>query len=242
MAGEAYLKRYVSGFTDQDATKPVDAQFLNAVETALVRLLGSDPSAGGVPVWDAAAGHFVFQKLTNAQIDAAAAIDKTKLAPLSITDSDVAAGAAISGSKIAGIPGSGAFSAVATITTTPTINVATQVQFDSEEWDDSGWFASNTYTPQLPGRYLLIAFLKASASFVDGSRIKIYVFKNGATLKTIHSSHLGAAADDWVLGGSCTVNANGSTDAFGIRVEHNSAGTPSVGAGSYFQGALVRAS
>lgn len=101
MAGETYVKRYGTGFTDNDASKPVDAQFLNAVETALLRLLGEDPAADEAPIWTTASNRFVFQKIANAHIAAAAAIDKTKLAALNIVDADVAAGAAISKSKLA---------------------------------------------------------------------------------------------------------------------------------------------
>jgi hypothetical protein len=103
MAGEAYAKFYGGGgFVDSPSTAtPVTAAFINAVETALVRLLGADPLADGVPVWDAGLGRFKFIKLTNAQVDAAAAIDKSKLAALSITNSDVAGAAGIDGSKLA---------------------------------------------------------------------------------------------------------------------------------------------
>jgi hypothetical protein len=103
MAGEAYAKRYASGFHDTPATDtPEDSQFLNGVEAALLRLLGADPTDTFVQVWDAALARFKTVQISNAQIAAAAAIDKTKLAALNIVNADIAAGAAIDGSKIAG--------------------------------------------------------------------------------------------------------------------------------------------
>lgn len=73
----AYVRRYVGGFLDRPATTtPADAAFLNAVEAELIRLGGS---------------------IVNADISAAAAIAKSKLAALAIVDADVSA---ISASKI----------------------------------------------------------------------------------------------------------------------------------------------
>lgn len=72
-----YIRRYPGGFLNRPATTtPADAAFLNAVEDELIRV----------------GGH-----ITNADIDAAAAIAKSKLAALSIVDADVSA---ISASKI----------------------------------------------------------------------------------------------------------------------------------------------
>lgn len=101
-----YVKRYGGGFLDLPAqTTPVDSAFLNAVEDALVRLLGVAPAVDTVGVWTPGGGNgaLVYQKITNAQIAAAAAIDKSKLAALNIVDADVAAGAAIAKSKLAAL-------------------------------------------------------------------------------------------------------------------------------------------
>lgn len=104
MAGETYVKRYPAGFVDlPSTTTPVDSTFLNAVETALLRLLGEDPLADEVGVWVPASNRFVFQKIVNAQIDAAAAIDKSKLGALNIVNADIAASAAIAKSKLAAL-------------------------------------------------------------------------------------------------------------------------------------------
>lgn len=98
----AYAKRYGAGFVDKPTlTTPIDSTFLNAVEAALLALFDANPaSAGMVPVWTPAGTHYVPQLLTNASIDPAAAIAKSKLANLAIADADVAGGAAISRSKL----------------------------------------------------------------------------------------------------------------------------------------------
>lgn len=103
----AYAQRWAGGFADSNAGKPVDAQFLNAVETALLGLLGAAPTDGQAYVYDNALGRFKTVLLTNAHIDPSAAIAKSKLASLGIVDADIAAGAAIAASKLAGnIPAS----------------------------------------------------------------------------------------------------------------------------------------
>lgn len=104
MAGEAYSKRYAGGFADgAGGGTPVDSTFLNAVETALLRLLGEDPLADEVGIWTPASNRFVFNKITNANVDAAAAIDKSKLGALNIVNADIAASAAIAKSKLAAL-------------------------------------------------------------------------------------------------------------------------------------------
>lgn len=97
-----YTRRFPGGFLDKPTqTTPVEAAFLNAVEDALIALLGDTPSADEVGVWvGGAGGGLVYQKLTNAHIAAGAAIDKSKLAALNITDADIAAAAGIAKSKL----------------------------------------------------------------------------------------------------------------------------------------------
>lgn len=96
----AYTKRYGGGFIDNNVSFPADAQYLNAVETALLGLLGAAPTDAQAYVYDAALSRFKSALLTNAHIDPAAAIAKSKLAALNIADADIAAGAAISPTKL----------------------------------------------------------------------------------------------------------------------------------------------
>jgi hypothetical protein len=103
MSLAAYVKRFASGFHDTPATDtPMDSQFLNAVETALLGLLGAAPTDGQVYVYDDSLGRFKTVLLADAHIAAGAGIAKSKLASLQIADADVAAAANIAASKIAG--------------------------------------------------------------------------------------------------------------------------------------------
>ena len=98
MAGEAYAKRYAGGFVDLPSqTTAIDSLFLNAVETELLRLLGADPIANGVQVWDSGLGRFKTIKLTT-----------NELAPTAgITNAQLAGG--IAPSKLAGFPSSSSY-------------------------------------------------------------------------------------------------------------------------------------
>lgn len=109
MSGEAYAKRYPAGFADLPAqTSAIDAQFLNAVEQALVRLLKQDPVDGRVMTWDGPADGFKTQLVKNLQIDPAAAISRSKLDfGGGLVDADIAPGANIASSKISGLGGAG---------------------------------------------------------------------------------------------------------------------------------------
>jgi microcystin-dependent protein len=107
MSGEAYAKRYPGGFIDlpEEATA-IDSQFLNTVESALMRLLGVDPTDQGVETWDAVLQRFKTILLTNAQIAGNANISRSKLDfGAGLVDADIAPGAAIASSKIGGLSG-----------------------------------------------------------------------------------------------------------------------------------------
>lgn len=102
----AYTQRYGGGFGDGNPATPVDSQYLNAVEAALLKLYGLDPSADGQALlWKVANTRFEPALIKDANIDAAAAISKSKLGALGIVNADVAANAAINASKLAGYPG-----------------------------------------------------------------------------------------------------------------------------------------
>lgn len=102
MAGETYPQKYVGGFKNRpDVSTPADAAFLNAVESALMRLLGEDPAADEVGVWVPASDRFVFRKIANANVDAAAAIARSKLDfGAGLVNADIAAAAAIAKTKL----------------------------------------------------------------------------------------------------------------------------------------------
>lgn len=84
---------------------PIDAQALEGYDDALLRLLGVAPAVDTVGVWTpgGANGALVYQKITNTQIDPAAAISRSKLDfGGGLVDADIAAGANIAFSKING--------------------------------------------------------------------------------------------------------------------------------------------
>jgi microcystin-dependent protein len=107
LSGEAYQQRFPGGYVDLPAeTTPIDSQMLNAVESALMRLLGVDPADKGVETWDAALGRFKTALVKNENVDPAAAISRNKLDfGAGLADADIAPGANISSSKITGLTG-----------------------------------------------------------------------------------------------------------------------------------------
>lgn len=80
-AGTAYAKRYGGGFLDLPTTStPIDSAFLNAVEAALLQLIGAAPTADGqVAQWDNANTRFGPALILNKNVDPAAAIAYSKL-------------------------------------------------------------------------------------------------------------------------------------------------------------------
>lgn len=103
----AYTKRYGAGFNDLGipGATPADSQYLNAVETSLLRLDAVDPTVDGqVMQWVAASSRFGPALLLNKNIDPAAAIDKSKLNLTGqIVNADISASASIAKSKLAAL-------------------------------------------------------------------------------------------------------------------------------------------
>lgn len=104
-AGTAYSKRFPGGFVDEPTeTTPIDQQFLNAVEAALLQILGAAPTADGqVAQWDNVNTRYVPALILNKNVDAAAAIAKSKIdltGANGIVNADIAAAAAIARSKL----------------------------------------------------------------------------------------------------------------------------------------------
>lgn len=104
-AGTAYAKRYAGGFIDgSGGGTPIDSVALNALETALLQLIGAAPTADGqVAQWDNANTRFGPALILNKNVDPAAAIAKSKLdltGANGIVNADVAAAAAIARSKL----------------------------------------------------------------------------------------------------------------------------------------------
>lgn len=104
-AGTAYSKRYAGGFVDKPTlTTPIDSTFLNAVEAALLQLIGSAPTADGqVQQWDFANTRFGPALILNKNVDPAAAIASSKIdfsGANGLTNAAIAGAAAIARSKL----------------------------------------------------------------------------------------------------------------------------------------------
>jgi hypothetical protein len=98
----------------------------------------------------------------------------------------------------------------------------TLVTWDVEEFDTNNNFASNRFTPTVPGYYLLTSHI-LWATGVDQSPYFISIYKNGALYKSTRF----VASSSSVFGSNfieAIVSANGTTDYFEIYVRHD-AGT-----------------
>ncbi len=264
-----YVKKYAGGFLDlPNQTTPVDSAFLNAVETALLHLLGEAPATDEVGVWSAAGGGaLAYQKITNAQIDAAAAIDKSKLAALNIVDADIAGAAAIAASKLAGnIPASklanyptsvgkvlrgdgtwgalpGSFRATKSVTQTGiAAGTPTKITFPTENFDPEGWYdpATSRYTPLIPGWYRLFTVTGGvGAAMAAGIMVYSRVYKNGAFFDHFFGISTGKSDNGWIYNGYVDVLANGTTDFFEVYFSHGDAAARDISGSSSFSGGLV---
>ena len=90
------------------------------------------------------------------------------------------------------------------------------VPWTTEEFDTHNTFANNTFTPTVPGKYVLTATLYFSV-VPQGNYIGAAIFKNGVSYKVAWSRDLGAASnvDDSVTV-TAVVDANGTTDNFKV--------------------------
>lgn len=106
-----YTRRYPAWHNRPTLDTPIDAQALQGIEDALMKLLGNDTAAiDEVGVWAPASGGMVWQKIGANQIAAGAvgnaalaalAVDNGKLAAGAVDNAKVAAAAAIAYSKLA---------------------------------------------------------------------------------------------------------------------------------------------
>ncbi len=93
------------------------------------------------------------------------------------------------------------------------------VTFPTEEFDTTGDFASNTWTPSVAGRYILTATVQYTNLNVGNDR-QLAIYKNGAEYKTDFQNQVNAGGDE-SNSFSIIANANGSTDNFKVYTRHN---------------------
>ena len=142
----------------------------------------------------------------------------------------------------ANVAGNGpAFSAYQSSAQTISSATFTKLNFQTEDFDTNGNFASSTFTPTVAGYYQI----SGGIYFATTSGIAILeIRKNGAAWKRLSGSPNPTNAFNDV-GGSALVYLNGSTDYVELYFFQNSGGAAAVPFAQsdlvYFQGAMVRA-
>jgi hypothetical protein len=162
-----------------------------------------------------------------------------------LTDANISATAGIQQSKLAnGATGLAVGTFAAYRATAVALATGGTIVFDTEEVDVSGWFDTTTgrYTPQAAGYYRLSAAASTNAVITAGQFWGIELFKNGSLLKRLQLTTQVTGGGTPHASGSHPVVANGSTDFFDIRVNHNTAASPGVAGGAafcYFGGEMI---
>lgn len=104
----------------------------------------------------------------------------------------------------------------------------TQVEFNTEEFDTEGWFASHIFTPQKAGYYLAMVTVNL-ASFTGTLTLGIY--KNGSTL--IDSLDVVRSAAPGRAHLTAVVAMNGSTDTLQAKVTQTDSAAKVVSSGRF---------
>lgn len=120
-------------------------------------------------------------------------------------------------------------------------NTFTELTWSTEVFDTDGAFASNAFTPQVAGKYLLILSVKLAAATSTNLPI-LNIYKNGALHRRLTWSQYVSTGDAQDIG-SVIVEANGSTDTFKAFIFVSDTAARNVeGAdtGTYFQGYFIR--
>jgi hypothetical protein len=120
------------------------------------------------------------------------------------------------------------------------------VAFDTEEKDSQGWFDTTTgaFTPQRAGTYRFSWAVRANVPITADNFWIAYLAKNaGLTRGGLLAFQRAATALNSV--GSANLDANGTTDAFTVVIQHNNGGTVAINVGNslftFFDGEWVGA-
>lgn len=95
-------------------------------------------------------------------------------------------------------------------------NTNTKVTWTTENWDSDNCFASDKFTPNKAGKYLLTVNLRMSKTSAGQSIYGPAIKKNGNDYSTMVGT-TSAATLQW-FNGSCVVDANGTTDYFEVYI------------------------
>ena len=109
--------------------------------------------------------------------------------------------------------------------------VSEEVDFGTEVFDTNSDFASNTFTPQVAGKYFLTAAVRIEA-VADQKFVSIDIRKGGSVLHTIRVNTSGVVNISSMI--NAVVEANGSTDAFTIWLQHNHGSDRNVSGSTVF--------
>jgi len=136
-----------------------------------------------------------------------------------------------------------AFSAYASSGTTIPTDVLTKVNFQSEEYDTNGNFASSRFTPTVEGYYQFNSTVRLSGASGTGEMM-IVLYKNGAEYhRGWNSQGVQIGSGWWSMSVSSTAYANGTGDYFEIYVQQGSAANRDTTTGTtitWFNGCMLR--
>lgn len=126
----------------------------------------------------------------------------------------------------------GAFSAYLTSNQTINASTTTNVAFDEEDFDVSGWHDKTTnkgrYTPQKAGYYLLGCYVDLSTLSGAGKYAQVWLGLNNADHRQLILWQYEGYPNYPRGSASTIVYANGTTDYFTIRVSHGSTTSETV--------------
>lgn len=140
--------------------------------------------------------------------------------------------------QITNVPNAPAFSAYANAATTLSASAYTKVNFQVEEYDTNGNFASSRFTPTVAGYYLINAAVIYTESVLNPV---LAIYKNGSDYK--RGDYVAATVLAPLRQITALVYLNGSTDYVEIYAYNgngSSTDTGSTSTANYFQGCLVR--
>ena len=139
-----------------------------------------------------------------------------------------------------GVAGTGpAFSAYPNATLSIANSTATKILFQTEEFDTNSNFASSTFTPTVAGYYQLSTLVGVTGTTI-ATEATIAIYKNGSVYKYLADPYASAIS---MLGGSCLVYANGTTDYFEVYMFQYSGSSRTISSNSqvtWLQGVMVR--
>lgn len=140
--------------------------------------------------------------------------------------------------EIARLPNAPAFSAYANATTSLTSGAQTKVNFQVEDFDTNGNFASSRFTPTVAGYYQLNARVQFTGSTTNPMA---YIQKNGS--QVLAGNYIPGTFTGPVATVSGLVYFNGSTDyaeVFGYHLTGSAVNTIAAQDATRFDGCLVR--